>query len=271
MMPKYNFTEDELINPIGEIPIIDIAKQKTLSFFVGGGHELSEFSVTFGVILSDLGEIVKLQGFSQGVLSSLEEPKSINVGPHRVLWLKKDKNEPGDKDPSFSFTSPSPDLEGSMGFAENVLRMFLTSRGGDSKLITSQGNKEFASGFERLLAQVDRAEATKGDKILFQDVERKAFNLIRKWNNYLFDTTDGLNEEHKIAKIRDEVVQSVKFHEPMQVMTQQEKEASIQTRLDLGLMTEKMAVMELYGVEDDKAEEMLKEINEERGLGGPTI
>jgi hypothetical protein len=97
---------------------------------------------------------------------------------------------------------------------------------------------------------------------LFQEVEQKAFDLIRKWNNYLFDTTDGLNEEHKIAKIGEEVEQSVKFHEPMQVMTQQEKEASIQTRLDLGLMTEKMAVKELYEVGDDKAEEILKEISE---------
>jgi hypothetical protein len=219
--------------------------------------------VTFGVILSDLGEIVKLQGYSQPVISSLEEPKSISVGPHRVLWLKKDKNEPGDKDPKFEFASPSPDLAGSLSFAENTLRMFLTSRGTDSKLITSSNSDQFASGFERLLAMVDRSEATAEDKVLFQRVEREYFKLIKKWNNYLIQTTDGLSDENKIAVISDDVKMSVNFHEPAQIMTQQEKEDSVQKRLEIGLMSRKSAVKELYGVEDDKALEMILEIDQE--------
>ncbi len=255
--------DEEIINPIGVLPFIDVSGDKTLGFFNAGGNAISDFTVTFGVILSDLGEIVKLQGYSQPVISSLEEPKSISVGPHRVLWLKKDKNEPGDKDPKFEFASPSPDLAGSLSFAENTLRMFLTSRGTDSRLITSGQTDQYASGFERLLAMVDRAEATAEDKVLFQRVEGEYFKLIKTWNNYLFTTTDGLDEENKIAIIGDDVELAVKFHEPSQVRTQAEKEDSVQKRLEMGLLSRRDAFKELYGVEDDKADEMLKEIDQE--------
>lgn len=256
-------TAEEIINPIGRLPFIDVSGDKTLGFFNSGGNALSDFTITFGVILSDLGEIVKLQGYSQPVISSLEEPKSISVGPHRVLWLKKDKNEPGDKDPKFEFASPSPDLEGSLSFAENTLRMFLTSRGTDSRLITSGQTDQYASGFERLLAMVDRAEATAEDKVLFQRVEQDYFNLIRDWNNYLIGTSDGLSDENKISPISDSVEMAVKFHEPMQVMTQEEKENSVQKRMELGLLSRKDAMKEIYGVEDAKAEEMIVAIDEE--------
>lgn len=256
-----NYLDEEIINPIGRLPFIDVSGDKTLSFYNGGGNALSDFSITFGVILSDLGEIVKLQGYSQPVISSLEEPKSISVGPHRVLWLKKDKNEPGDKDPSFQFASPSPDLDGSLSFAENTLRMFLTSRGTDSKLVTSGQSDQFKSGFERLLAMVDRAEATAEDKVLFERVEQEYFGLVKDWNNYLYTTSDGLSDENKISAIGEDVELSVKFHEPMQVMTQAEKEESIQRRLEIGLMSRKNAMIELYGVDEDKAEEMIDEID----------
>lgn len=265
--PHYNYLEEEILNPIGQLPFIDIASQKTLGFYPGGGSELSDFSIAFGVILTDLGEIVKLQGYSQGVISSLEEPRSLSIGPHRALWLKKDKNEPGDKDPSFQFVSPSPDLQGSMNYAENVLRMFLTSRGTDSKLVSSIGAKDFASGFERLLAMVDRAEATKSDKELFRNVEHEIFELVVKWNNYLISTTDGMLEENKITSIRDadqeKLSVAVKFYEPSQILTQDDKEKSIQNRLELGLMTKQMAVMELYELDEVGADKLLLEISAE--------
>lgn len=256
------FNEIEILNPIGVLPFIDVSGDKTLGYYAGGGSGLTDFSVSFGVILSDLGEIVKLQGYSQPVISSMEEPRTINVGPHRVLWLQKDKGEPGDKDPKFEFATPSPDLAGSLSFAENTLRMFLTSRGGDNKLVTSGATESYKSGFERLLAMVERSEATVEDKVLFQRVEEKYFELIKKWNNYLVSTSDGLplNVEKKI--IPESTTMTTKFYEPMQVMTTEEKENSVQRRLEMGLLSRKEAMVELYGVDEDKAQDMISDIDE---------
>ena len=130
-------------------------------------------------------------------------------------------------------------------------------------------NDQYKSGFERLLAMVDRAEATAEDKVLFERVEQEYFNLVRDWNNYLYTTSDGLSEENKISAIGDDVQLSVKFHEPMQVMTQAEKEESIQRRLEIGLMSRKNAIVELYGVDEEKAEEMMSEIDLETNTSQP--
>jgi hypothetical protein len=256
------YEPDEVVNPIGMLPFIDVCADKTLGYFAGGGSSLTDFSVAFGVILSDLGEIVKLQGYSQPVISSLEMPKTISVGPHRVLWLKKDKNEPGDKDPKFEFATPSPDLAGSLSFAENVLRMFLTSRGSDNKLITSGQVESYKSGFERLLAMVERSEATVEDKILFERVEEQYFELLKTWNNYLIGTVDGFSSDKVKMMIPDDVEVDVKFHEPMQVMTQEEKENSVQKRLELGLLSRVAAIQELYNVTEEQAMQMIQEIDQ---------
>lgn len=253
---------DEAIdNPIGILPFVDVSKIKTMGYFAGGGADLAAFSVAFNIMLTDLGEIVRLQGYSQGVLSSLEKPESISIGPNRLMWLKKDKNEPGDKDPMFNFVSPTPDLQGSMTYVENVLRMFLSSRGTDSKLVSTQTSKEYTSGFERLLSIVDRAEATKGDRVKFRCVEEDVFEITRAWNNYLYQTVDGLEPDNKISLISDQVYVNTKFYEPQQILTQQDKEDSIKRRMDLKLMSRLMAIQELYDVDEERAQEIIDEID----------
>jgi soluble cytochrome b562 len=260
--PWYGYTEEDVANPIGELPFIDVSCEKLFGYWVDHGSSLTDFTITFGCILSDMGEIVKLQGYSQPVISSIEEPKTISVGPHRVLWLKKDKNLEGDMNPTFEFATPSPDIDGSLNFIENVLRMFLTSRGTDSKLVSSKEQKDFSSGFERLLAMIDKSEASMEDKILYSRVEQELFELTRLWNNYLQENkADILDDVLRGTKLSDNIEVSVKFVEPMQIQTQAEKEDSVIKRMDAGLMSKLMGIMELYALDKPAAEEMLAEIN----------
>lgn len=270
--PWAGYTEDDISNPIGILPFIDVANEKLFGFWVDHGSSLTDFTITFGCILSDMGEIVKLQGYSQPVISSIAEPKTINVGPHRVLWLKKDKDLEGDKDPSFEFATPSPDIDGSLNFIENVLRMFLTSRGTDSKLITSKEQKDYSSGFERLLSMIDRSEATIEDKVLFDRVESQLFDLIRKWNNYLQENQpDSLKPDLRGTKLNDAITLTVKFAEPLQIQTQDEKETSVVRRMENGLMSRLMGLMELYALDKDAAIEMAEEIDDDMMLSMPKV
>lgn len=258
------YTEEDVANPIGELPFIDVSTEKLFGYWVDHGSSLTDFTITFGCILSDMGEIVKLQGYSQPVISSVEEPKTISVGPHRVLWLKKDKKLDGEMNPTFEFATPSPDIDGSLNFIENVLRMFLTSRGTDSKLVSSKEQKDFSSGFERLLAMIDKSEASMEDKVLFSRVEQELFELVVMWNNYLQENKqDILDEELKGVKINESVEMSVQFVEPMQIQTQAEKEESAIRRMDAGLASRLMAIMELYALDETAAQEMLAKIDEE--------
>lgn len=263
MNPLGQVDLEQIRNPIGKIPFIDVCSEKLFGFWADHGSSLTDFTITFACVLSDMGEIVKLQGYSQPVISSIEEPKTISVGPHRVLWLKKDKNVEGSQNPTFEFATPSPDIDGSLNFIENVLRMFLTSRGSDSSLVTSKDVKDYSSGFERLIAMIERSEATIEDKVLFKRVEEKLYELIKLWINYLTqNTTDMLKPEYRVLLPDDSKV-SVSFYEPEQIQTKSEKEDSVIKRMENGLMSRLEAIMELYGVDKIKAEEKLKEIDSE--------
>jgi hypothetical protein len=252
--------ENEILNPIQTLPFVDISGDKLMGFWSSYGSSLTDFSISFGCTLSDIGEIVKLQGYSQAVISSLEEPKAISVGPHRALWMKKDKNEPGDKDPTFQFVSPSPDLQGSLKFVEDKLKIFLTSRGTDSNTVSTGQSKDYASGLERLLAMVDRAEATAEDKVLFQRVEQEYFNLIKKWNVHIQNAQD-VQPEANISQMPMSMEMTVKFDQPIEIQTKEQKETSAMRRIEMGLLSRKMAAMEIYEISEDQAETMLEEID----------
>jgi VIT1/CCC1 family predicted Fe2+/Mn2+ transporter len=84
---------------------------------------------------------------------------------------------------------------------------------------------------------------------------------LRAWNNYLITTVDGFDAGDIKMMIPEDVEVSVKFHEPMQVMTQDEKEKSVQMRLDMGLLSRAAALEELYNVTPEQAAEMIMEID----------
>lgn len=262
---RSNVEESEILNPIETLPFVDISGDKLMGFWAGYGSSLTDFSISFGCTLTDIGEIVKLQGYSQAVISSLEEPKALNIGPHRALWLKKDKNEPGDKDPTFQFVSPSPDLSGSLKFVEDKLKIFLTSRGTDSSTVTTGQTKDYSSGLERLLAMVDRAEATAEDKVLFKRVEQEYFELIKKWNEHVQSAQD-VTQEANISRMSESMTMAVKFDEPVEIQTKEQKEASVQKRLELSLLSRKKAAMEIYEISEEQAKKMLEEIDQDDGI-----
>ena len=277
---EWHFTTDErgkltsevVPNPIGALPFIDVADDKDFEFFVRRGTSVVDFALDFGLLLSDLANIIRLQGYSQAVVMSEQQPVDTKVGPDHVIWLKMDRG--ATVQPSFQFVSPSPDLSGSLEFLETTLRMFLSSRGIDPATISGRGEaKSFSSGVERLLAMLDKFEATRTDFDLFKRVEKQMFMLLKSWSN-VFQNVNGegsLMPELKQAIVSDDAMIDIKFNEPMAVQTQAEKEDSVIKLMDQGLMSRKEAIMKLRDVSDDAAETILSEIDEMEGMRMPPM
>jgi len=129
--------EKDILNPIQEIPFVDAAIDKDFEFYVRGGSSVTDLSLDLATLLSDTAEISRLQGFAFGVMASKEEPKDLKVGPRNYLWLKLDPNDSESARPSFSFTSPNPDLGSSLQLISNYLSMYLTSIGQSASLVSS--------------------------------------------------------------------------------------------------------------------------------------
>lgn len=266
---EFNFTTDskgnvigEVIpNPIGELPFIDISEERDFEFWVRAGSDIVEFATDFLKILSDHFNIVRLQGYSQAVMVSERMPDSFVVGPNHILHLKQDRDST--KDPSFEFVTPSPDLASGITSIEMLLNLFLSSRGIDQGTIkTSGGGSTFSSGIERLLAMLQRFEASSDDLDQFRWAESNYWKLFKKWQA-VSANNDLIDDEWKVRAIPEDSSISVRFHEPEMIQTQNEREDSQIKLLEAGLTTRKYAIAAIHGVSEESAEEMMAEIDSE--------
>jgi len=188
--PMNSVDFNQYLNPIGELPFVDVACEKSFEFWVRSGNCISEFNVDYGVILSDIVNINKNQGFAIPVITSVEEPKNLKIGPDRAIWLKVDPNDEQAQRPEFQFINPNPDLQGSLQMSEDLLKYFLVSRSINIKDML-QGTATASSGIERLLMMIEKFEASQDDIDLFRAVEQSGYEKIIKWHNLYRDVTGG--------------------------------------------------------------------------------
>lgn len=273
--PSYHFVmngkgqilTEEIENPIAPvIPIVEIAPpNKDFEYWLRGGGELTDFTVDYNEQLSMVNQVVELQGFAQAYLKAPKDlqPQSLSIGPHRILRLITDPDSP-DGNIEFGYANPSSDITSSQDFAQAILSQFLTSQGLDASLVTSnaQASQSFSSGVERLLAMVDKFEASKDTQDIYRDSEAKIYNVVKAWLNALRDS-DILDDEYKAGQLPDDSELYVKYSRPETIQTPDEKLSIIERKLDLGLMTKVDAIMELYGIDKDAAEERLRMIDGE--------
>lgn len=275
MNGKGEILSEDTTNPIGELPFIDVAGcDKDFEFWIRRTNGIVEFTLDFGKILSDVANVVRLQSYAQAIIASDKEPTGLQVGPDKMIWLQLDPNNPGFQ-PKFEFVSPSPDLQGSLDFLDMVLRLFLTSMGVDPKEISGKLEaKSYTSGVDRLLAMISKFEASKADMDIFRYVEDQIFKLIKLWSNVynsLPESANTLDKDFHGPILSDDIEMEVKFSEPQAVQTESEKQDSVIKLLDKNLISRRDAMKKLFGVDDDMADKMMKEIDGDNALRIPAM
>ena len=249
-----------LPNPIEQLPFIDVCGGKDFEFFVRCGQPLVDFTIQYNGALSDLQQLVKMQSFGVAVLKTSKElmPKSLQVGINKVIHLPIDPNQP--VQPEFQFQSANADISGALSCIENLLSNFLSSRGLDPKLVNGKSEaSKFNSGIDRLLSMISDIEASKQDQEVFQEAERKLFELIKAWSN----ATIGTDGQFLSFRIPDDATVNVKFFEPTMIQSEQEKIQALRDKKELGLINQQMMIAEYYGISDQEAAEKMDEINSE--------
>jgi len=149
-----------------------------------------------------------------------------------------------------------------MQVIQDKLAMYLTSEAIDPKTVSGKLEAAtFNSGIERLLAQIQRFEASKDDLMIFKDVEHKLFDLVKKYNNLLV----AQNVPGYISIPEDAEI-NLSFNKPEKLETQSELEERWINLRNEGLATTRRAIMEVYGISKEKAEELEQEIASESFL-----
>jgi len=267
--PKFNFITDEkgqlyasesTDNPLGGVvPFVDIFSCKDGEYWVRSGASLTDFTVQYNATLTDLGNIVRMQGFGQAWLKSSPNQKmeNVQIGTNKILHLPTDPN--GGAGAEFGYANANPDLAGSLAVIEGLLSSFLTSRGVDPKVVNTKGESvKYNSGIDRLLAMVEQFEATEQDTEIFEDAENKILKIVIAYLN-TYGGTPVLPKYPKMNLPMDAYVE-VEYCKPNAIQSDAEKLSNIQTRLEMGLISKVEAIARDRDIDVDQAKPIEQEI-----------
>lgn len=251
----------DISNGLKRMPFVDVSPDKDYEYWLRGGTAVTDFTIQFNGALSDLGHIVRMQGFAQAWMKGPADmiPENIQIGPSFVIKLPIDPDKPTETD--FGFSNPAPDLSGSIAYVEMLLSNFLSSRGLDPKLVSGKGEADkFSSGIERLLSLLEKFEASRSDLATYMRVEREIFEIVKAYVN-----TYGASDlwDYELTSIPEDAEILVEFQKPEMIQSEQEKLDAQAKKLDIGLTSRIRALMELHGISKDQAVELAEEIDKE--------
>lgn len=252
-------------NPLKALPFVDVAGEKDFEYWIRRGSGVVEFNLDFSVVLSDTCNTNRLQSYAQAVIIAEKIPQNMTVGPQHVLFLQLDPNRPEVK-PSFGFANPQPDMKASLDLQDRLLNYFMSSKGIDPKTVNSSGETtKYNSGLDRLLAMIDRFEASQDDLDLFQSVEQKVYKLLRDWYEVVAGTA-LLDSDLNFGQWPESIELNTVFTPPEIVTTQKDKEDSVVNRIENRLMSRVEGIMELRQVDEPAARKILAQIDKENTL-----
>lgn len=248
-------------NPIGKNPIREIVDEKEFEVYADNGDSLTDFTVQYNVALSDLNQMLRLQGFSIMVYTAVKEtvPNRVRLGPNTFFHIPINPNDPNATG-KLEAVNPTPNVEGGLKFIETLLSNFISSRGQDTKMISSSLNnsERFASGVERMLAMIDRFEASKDDIDVFHKAEDEVFDITKRMLAYYSTHGNLLDKKYKVNSSVESMQMTVIYSKPEAVKTDEDKILYAKEREALGLWSLIDVLMYLDDIDEDAAIANLK-------------
>lgn len=258
---RADISVEDILNPIQKLPFVDVKEETDGEYWQRYGNSTVDFTQDMGLILSDVAEVNRLQGYAVPIIAALEKPATLNYGPTGAIFLKKKKGGEAGEQPEFSFASPNPDLSGSIEMVKMFLAVFLTSKGLDPSVVAADASgAKFSSGIERLLSNIEKFEASQDDFDLFKSVETDVFKLVKCWLGAFQGVTDGSLIDELTGIIPEDVKMNVEFLKPMAQISDTDQIAVLEKKLDLGLITKLEAIMKDREIDEDAARDILEQI-----------
>lgn len=254
---------DDLLNPIGMIPIVTISDDQDGQFWSRGGEDLIEGSILVNTLLTDMFSIAYMQGWGQMVITGSDAlPNSFQTGPHRALLLKYNKDE--DAKPEVSIASANPPLDSWMKAIEQYVALLLSTNNlAPSNIAMRLDANTFPSGIAMMIEQSESTDNVQDRQEMFKHVERKLWKIALKWLDVLGVNLDAQFQE--IGSVDPDMAINIKFHAVRPPVSEQDQLNILKLRKELGLDT----MMDLMlkdnpDMTQEEAEQKLLKIMEEK-------
>jgi hypothetical protein len=256
--------QNDIENPLGIVPIIDLALTKDFTYYVQDGSNLVNFCIDYNVSLSDLMFISRLQGFAQGAVSGdkevLDKMTTVEMG---VAHLIKLANSPDGNPTKLEFIQRGSDINGSIRSIEVLLSTYLTSKGIDPKVVTGSGESvKYSSGIDRLLAMIEKFEASRANFDLFLSYERKALDILASYLR-VYNGRPQILDSKYFMTLPEDLSVSVKWRKPEMIQGEKEKVDLYKAKIDANLMSPVEAIMEDRKLSREEAEFVYRQIQQD--------
>lgn len=255
-------------NIIGKAPFVDVSAAKDYEYWLRSGSSVCDFAVEMGVMLSDLSNTMRLNGHIQGVIYSEKQPGKIAVGPNVFIHIPLDPDKA--VQPRLEMLSPTAQIEQQMKTLESLTQLLVAAEGLDSKSIGGGmgGGTTYSSAIERLLALMERFEASRDDIDSFEKAESEVFEIAKLWSNLYQNTKTengepALVEDLNFAQIPDDTRVSVSYAKPEEMMSDKDLTDMAISQLNEGLITRAQAISMIQDIPIDQAEKMVMEIEKD--------
>lgn len=252
---------DSVDSPIkGVLPIVEISAMKDFTYWREITNDIADFCVFYNMSQSMLQQIVELQGFAQAWLKAPSElmPQHIDIGPNRILKLTQPMGD--NSSVEFGYSNPSSDIAGAQSYMESLLAQFLSSQGLDGSLVSGSGQAEkFNSGVERLLAQIEKFEASAESMALFRMAEQSIWKIVKAWHNNT-KNTGLIDAKYITTDFPDSSEVLVKYVEPQHLLSEIDRIEIAERKVDLGIWTKTQALAFVDDISETTAEERLSEL-----------
>lgn len=278
--PEFNFLmdgtgliltdENNRANPIAPLlPFTEYALEKDGDVYVDEKETSVNFTLKLNAMMTEIYHIMRMQGFGQPVLvgpkKAFPNEKEIVMGVDDILVLITGE----DGNARLEFVNANPDLQGNIDTISVLLSAWLSSEGLDMNSIKfkSDGEKGYSSGFERLLALIEKFQATQDDMEVFKDGERNEFKIVAKYLEVLSGDREQLDSKYAVSTMPDNADMSIEFAKPEEIQTRPEKIKMLKEAEEAGYGSRITAIKELKGFKSDEdAIDFIKMLEEHKTM-----
>lgn len=275
---KYHFTTDEqgniidelspsydddqkYLNPINMLPFVNVAKDQDGYFWAEGGEDISEGSILINTLITDMFSIAYMQGYGQLVVTGKNLPERLTMGPHSAMLFDYDTNQNEPK-PEVTVVSANPPLDLWMKSIEQYVALLLSTNDlSPGSISTKLDATNFPSGIAMLVEMSDAHNNIEDKQEQFKDIERKEFEIIKRWQNLYYDLKSLSSKFEEIGKMPENFNLIIKFNRLRQTVSEKEKLENMKIRHELGISSKlDLIMMDNSDLTLDQAKDKLKEI-----------
>lgn len=265
ILPPAPGTEQDLSNPISELPFVNLCGEQDGQYWAEGGSDLVDAGVKINTMITHLRHVAITQGYGQLYMTGKNLPKSVQVGPNTCIQLPQE--DAGEPEPKMGFMNADAPLAEIQGIIEMDVALMLTTNNLSTSGVSTSlkgGTKDVASGISMLIDRSESNEDISDQQRVFIAKEPKVWSKIQLWHEVL-NGNGSLSPEWLTLSLpeKPETVQ-LSFPASEPVMSEMDELAIIEKRQALGLNTRvELLMRDNPALTEEEAAERLALIDKE--------